>query len=369
VGEPGAGGNGGRGGLPAAPGPPPPGPALTGPLVTGPLPFAGGLAVPGGSQLTGLATGWLAESGSAETRRAYARELRRFLEWCAGSGVDPLAASRGDVAGYARSLERLLHRQPGGTAGLAPASRARALAAVSSFYSYAASTGVIAHSPAARVRRPRLDRDRSATVALTAAEARALLASAAADRHGPPGRSAALIGLLVSTGLRVGEAIRADVADLGYDRGHRILRVVRKGGRPGAVPVPPQALAALGAYLAARPDLAACRGSDGQPETSRAPAGAPLFTTGTGGRLAQSEVWRLVRRLARDAGLPAAAELSPHSLRATCATIARLNGAELADLQDLLGHADPRTTRRYDKARDNLDRSPAYAVAAVLGPG
>lgn len=337
------------------------------PALPAPGPLTGALVPRQGSPLDRLAAAWLAESGSPQTRRAYARELRRFLAWCAGAGVDPLAAGRGDVAGFARALEHLI--RPGRPAGLAPASRARALAAVSSFYAYAADTGAIRHNPAARVRRPRLDRDRSATVALTAAEARELLASAAADRHAPPHRSHALISLLLATGLRVGEAIRADVADLAFDRGHRILRVVRKGGRPGVVPLPPATLGVLDRYLAARPDLAGWRGPDGRVETARVPAGVPLFVTAPGGRLAQSETWRLVRRLARDAGLPAAADLSPHSLRATCATIARRSGAELADLQDLLGHADPRTTRRYDKARDNLDRSPAYAVAAQLGPG
>lgn len=330
-------------------------------------PLTGAVAAAPQAGLPRLAAGWLAEFGSAETRRAYARELRRFLGWCEGAGVDPLSAGRAEVAGYARALERLL--RPGRPAGLSPASRARALAAVSSFYAYAADAGSIRHNPAARVRRPRVDRDYSSTVALTAAEARLLLAAAAADRHGPPLRSPALVAVLLATGLRIGEAIRADVADLRSDRGHRILRVVRKGGRPGKVPLPPAALRALEGYLAARPALAGWRGPDGAVDTARVPAGVPLFATATGGRLAQSEAWRLIRRLARAAGLPAAGQLSPHSLRATCATIARTSGAELADLQDLLGHADPRTTRRYDKARENLDRSPAYVVAAALGPG
>jgi len=58
--------------------------------------------------------------------------------------------------------------------------------------------------------------------------------------------------------------------------------------------------------------------------------------------------------------------ITPHSLRHACATLALDAGAELRDVQDLLGHADPRTTRRYDRARNRLDRSPAYAVAAAL---
>jgi integrase len=77
-------------------------------------------------------------------------------------------------------------------------------------------------------------------------------------------------------------------------------------------------------------------------------------------------VFRLVRRTARLAGLPDAGLVSPHSLRHTVATAALDAGAPLRDVQDLLGHADPRTTRRYDRSRGSLDRSPAYLIAGLF---
>ena len=91
----------------------------------------------------------------------------------------------------------------------------------------------------------------------------------------------------------------------------------------------------------------------------------PLLVTATGVRLDRHSVFRLVRRLAQAAGIPAWAKLSPHSLRHAFATTARSEGVPLEDVQDAMGHADPRTTRRYDRDRHNLDRDPAYVIWAA----
>jgi integrase len=77
-------------------------------------------------------------------------------------------------------------------------------------------------------------------------------------------------------------------------------------------------------------------------------------------------VSRFVRRAAHAAGLPAADRITPHSFRHAWATIARERGASLEERQHALGHADPRTTQRYDRARASLDRDPSYLVAAAV---
>jgi integrase len=146
------------------------------------------------------------------------------------------------------------------------------------------------------------------------------------------------------TGARVGEALALTTGDVTAERGHRVLRLAGKGGRTRVVPLPAPAAAALDAYTAGR---------EGR-----------VFVTATGSALAQSEAYRTVQRLARVAGIEHAGRVTPHSLRHTAATSALDAGAPLRDVQDLLGHADPRTTRRYDRSRHNLDRSPAYALAA-----
>jgi integrase len=85
--------------------------------------------------------------------------------------------------------------------------------------------------------------------------------------------------------------------------------------------------------------------------------------------MTEPSAWRLVRRLARRAGLPAADRLSPHSLRHSAITAALNAGVPFRDVQDFAGHADPRTTRRYDRSRNSLDRHATYALASRLGRG
>jgi integrase len=92
----------------------------------------------------------------------------------------------------------------------------------------------------------------------------------------------------------------------------------------------------------------------------------PIFITKTGRRMDQPEAWRMIRRIARRAELDGAGEIRPHSLRVTFITGAREAGAPLEDVQDAAGHADPRTTRRYDRGRHSLDRHASYAVTSWL---
>ena len=134
--------------------------------------------------------------------------------------------------------------------------------------------------------------------------------------------------------------------------------MLRKGARKARIPLAPARAAALDAYLAER----ARRG--GLSDTRQ--LAGPLLATASGGRLRQGHLWELVRRLARDAGIQAWDQLSPHCLRHSAITFALDAGATLRDVQDYAGHKDPRTTRRYDHARDSLDRNAAYAVAAYL---
>lgn len=201
------------------------------------------------------------------------------------------------------------------------------------------------------VKRPKVDADHSSTEGMTKDQARALLAVARAD--GP--RSHALVSLLLFTGIRISEALNASATDYGHDAGHRTLSIRRKGGKEGKVAVPAPAVEALNAYLE----------TTGR-ELVKGTAGAslPLFTTATGKRWQASEAFRTVQRLAKRARVEG--KISPHSLRHTFATIALDAGTTLHDLQDSMGHADPRTTRRYDRARHTLAKAAAYDVARAL---
>jgi hypothetical protein len=114
-------------------------------------------------------------------------------------------------------------------------------------------------------------------------------------------RDHALVTLLAMNGLRISEALNADVEDLDTERGHRTLRIVRKGGKHVTVPLAPRTSRALDLYLGER-------------------SSGPIFRTGDGRRMDRSAADRTVKRLARRAGI--GKQISPHSLRHTFITLA-----------------------------------------------
>jgi integrase/recombinase XerD len=319
--------------------------------------------------VTRLVLGWLAMKRSENTRTAYARDIgimprRRasrapsWLAWCREQGVHPVTGVTGlHVALYARQLD---------TAGLSPASAARKLAAVSSWYDWLAWRGHITASPAVGVARPKAGHDTPATPVLSRDQALVLLHAADGALGPQRARAAALVAVLLFTGARVGEVIAADVEDLGIESGRRVLWVTLKDGRCQSLELPGPAASRIDAYLARRPDLTGAPVPDGRPGV-RAPR--VLFATATGGRLFAADVGRVLRRLAKRAGLPGdvTRHLGPQAMRQSFAALYLDAGGSLRDLQSALGHADPRTTRRYDRARHAPDRSPGHVVAAYLG--
>jgi len=304
-----------------------------------------------------LVAAWLATKRSPHTRAAYLRDLAQWAGWLAGHGVPLLEADETAAALWARHLE---------AAGVKDSTAARKLTAVSSFYGWCARRGDVRANPAAGLPRPAVDYDTSATPGLTRDQAVALLDAADADAGPQAARTAALAATLLYTGARVSELLGADIEDLGTDRGHRVLRVRRKGGKIQALALAAPAAARIDAYLAGRDDVTVLPAIPGG--TAAAARRQVLFATGTGARMYRAEVRALLRRLGLAAGLPPAlaGTLSPHSMRHAFATLNLDAGASLRDLQDAMGHASPRTTRRYDRSRGNLDRSPAYLLAGYI---
>jgi integrase/recombinase XerD len=317
--------------------------------VTSLVPAGSGVPAPSRAGAGEFTDAWLANRRlSPHTRAAYKRDVSGWLAWCGAGDIDPLAATFLHVNAYARHLEA--------TAALAPTTLARKLSAVSSWYEFLVKLEALSANPVSGADRPRLDRDHSATVGLTPEEVDALLRAAAHATGPTAARTRAALALLADLGLRVSELVSLDVADLGEERGHRSVRFTGKGGKHRRRALTPGTAAAVDAYLSERAAAA------GVPAGSLA---GPLLATASGGRLDRHALFRLVRKIARDAGIPAADRLSPHSLRHAFATTARSEGVALEDVQDAMGHADPRTTRRYDRDRHNLDRDPAYAIWAA----
>jgi integrase/recombinase XerD len=121
--------------------------------------------------------------------------------------------------------------------------------------------------------------------------------------------------------------------------------VVRKGGKHAIIPPAPRTGRALDLYVSER-------------------AAGPIFLGAGRGRMDRYAADRTVKRLARRAGLTK--RISPHSLRHSFITAALDAGVPLRDVQEAASHADPRTTMRYDRARQSLDRHAPYIAAAFL---
>lgn len=282
-----------------------------------------------------LMSEWLLSKRSANTRAAYATDLRAFFAWVDEFGAqmdlsDVFATQRRHGDFYRTFL----------TNDYAPASVARRLTVVSSFFTYVCDeTNLMESNPMARVTRPVVS-DESTTASLALDEARRLLAAAreaGAMEH-------ALIGLLLTTGLRISEVINADTTDLSRERGHCVVSVVRKGGKRAKLPVPAEVAEALSVHL------------DGRK--------GPLFVGGRDGRrLYRQAADRILVQLAARAGVP---PVTPHGLRHSAATIALDGGRSLRDVQQMLGHRDPKTTVRYDRSRTDIDQSAVHTVAELL---
>jgi integrase/recombinase XerD len=250
-------------------------PAMPGDLERLPAPGAGPAAIAGellgrvraelpvigelGEREQLLVSAWLTGLRSARTRRAYAADVVAWLGWLAGRETGALVAGRVHVDLWvATQLDD----------GSAASSVRRRLSALSSFYRYCAAHDLIGRVPTQGLARPVVDPDYTATVGLDRDQARALVA--AADTGAQALRTAAVVRLLLHNALRVDEVCAADIADLGEDSGHRVLRVVRKGARKAKIPLTPATVAALEAYLADRAQRA---GGGGVAAAERAAAG------------------------------------------------------------------------------------------------
>ena len=214
-----------------------------------------------------LVLAWLSARWSENTRAAYARDIgitpqRRpgrapsWLAWCQQQEVHPVTGVTGlHVARYARQLDN---------SGLSPASAARKLAAISSWYAWLARRGHITASPAASIARPRPGPHTPAAPALTQDQALALIHAADTVPGPQRARTAALIAVLLFTSVRLSEVTGADVADLGTSGGRRVLWVTRADGRRQDLPLPGPAASRIDAYLASRAGSSAIRHQDRQ---------------------------------------------------------------------------------------------------------
>ncbi|MER6162703.1 tyrosine-type recombinase/integrase [Streptomyces sp. NPDC001868] len=304
-----------------------------------------------------LAAGWVAHQRSVNTQKTYARGFKVFEEFARDHGAHPVHVKCMLADAFSKYLESAptWQRVKGGARGemartgepYSDASRANALSAASSFFTYldvVSDDGV--KNPFDAVQRPVIDPDFSPTEGYTEQQWIELLLTAR-DRHRVAAyrkRAYALLLVLYTCCLRIDSLLNARVEHLGYDKGHHVLQVKVKGGSWRKKPIPPVAWDALQDYLDGRTD-------------------GWLFCTATGNQLDEPAVWRLLRSLAQRAGLR---EINhpPHGVKVDAITHALAKkDARIDKVQRWADHKDSRTTQRYNRRKALLDDSPGYALA------
>ena len=260
---------------------------------------------------------------SDRTATAYGRDLKRWADFLGEAGVrSPGEVTPAHLRDWVFSLK---------DSGLAPTSIRRAQSAVRTYFAFLLAEGAVTVDPTERLESPKLGR--RLPDFLTHEEVRALL-----EASDPTSvlywRDLTILELLYATGMRVSELAELPLATLDLDEG--FLTVFGKGSKERLVPVGAPALRALGRYLRdVRPGL----------DRGKGKAKGRVFLNARGGPLSRVAVWGLVKESARRAGIDK--KVSPHTLRHTFATHLLEGGADLAAVQELLGHADISTTQIY----------------------
>ena len=281
---------------------------------------------------------WLAvEQGrSRHTLTAYRRDIATYEEFLASRGASLLDAGAGDVQDY------LSDRR---SAGLGPASIARALAALRGLHRFCVDEKLVSVDPTTNVASPR--QPLRLPKALSEDEVLRLLGSVAGDEP-LDRRDRAILEVLYGTGMRVSELAGLSFGDMGAESG--LLRVLGKGDKERLVPLGGCAASAIAAWLApgGRPALVSAK-------RSRRDDAEAVFLNARGGRLTRQGIWDIIRRRARYVGLET--KVHPHVLRHSCATHMLEHGADIRVVQEVLGHASVVTTQIYTKVTlDHLRR-------------
>jgi integrase/recombinase XerD len=271
------------------------------------------------------------------TVQAYDRDLRRFLEWLGNRRIEGLSVS--DLSGYPAWL---IQQE------LAPASVSRHVVSLKVFFRYLQLESILSENQAELLGTQKLWQRVPTVLSPDDVEA---LVTAPKPPHPWPRRDRAMLELLYATGCRVSELSNLKLRDLHLDERYCVCH--GKGDKQRVVPLGKKAIEAVQEYMAReRPTLAARQST---------PSVFLLLST-RGARLRRERIWELIKKYAKQAGCPP--DLSPHTLRHSFATHLLAGGADLRQVQEMLGHASIATTQIYT----HVDHSRLKKVHATFHP-
>ncbi len=287
-----------------------------------------------------------AGDAASDTLKTYRRQLQQFISWCDRAQLTPGEVSKDDIKRYRRWMISSKKYKP--------ATIALKLAVVRRFYQAALEKGLISFNPAAGVKPPREKRDPAEKITfLEQDEVETLLQVIPDDGTLKTARDRAIIAIMALEGTRTIELHRANISDLVRQGNNLGIRVEGKRSIR-VVPLTPEIAKILVSYLKIREH-------NGDALKPKKPLFIAVGNRSGGKRISRRGIRVIVDRYLNQADLKhnPGRTISAHSLRHTAGTLALRNGAELRQVQDLLGHSDPRTTCIYAHVGDRWENNPA----------
>ena len=289
---------------------------------------------------------WFANLGNVGTRRAYENALKDFMQFTGIVRPEEFrTVTRGHVIAW---RDELAKREP----VLSSQTIRHRLAALSSLFEYLCEKNAVTHNPVKGVKRPPVESYEGKTPALGDHQARSLLD--APDGVSLKGkRDRAMLSTLLYHALRREELCKLKVKDFKHERrGVAHLKISGKGGKTRYVPLHPAASGLITEYLE----------MSGHGEDDAGALFRPLHHSrdvASSKSLTPDAVYKMVREYSAALGF----EIGAHSLRATAATNALDHQADIAKVQEWLGHANIATTRIYDHRKTRPEDSPTFKVS------
>ena len=267
------------------------------------------------------------KKASSNTLSSYLRDIRQFGEYLDSH----------ETVGYTEADEEVLNGYISWLRGMGKsvATVSRSIASLKCFYTFLILQRIVSENPTGKLVPDKCEQ--KLPQILTSSEVELLLEQPeCTDFKGY--RDKAMLELLYATGIRVAELVSMDIADIDFS--NRTIKVTGKGNKQRVVPFGLPAQRALETWLEqGRPVLARTA-----TDAAKSRATNALFLGARGGRIDQRIARDIVHRAAREAGVP---DISPHALRHSAATHMLDGGADLREVQEMLGHSSLKTTQRY----------------------
>ena len=289
---------------------------------------------------------WFANIDNAQTRRAYQKDIQDFMATVGIHSPEQFrVVTRAHILAWRKSFE---------PRGLSSATIRRKLAALSSLFEHLCEVNSVINNPVKGIKRPKIEnQNEGKTPALGDHEARAILN--APDVNTLKGkRDKAILSTFLFHGLRRSELCTLRVGDIESRRGVMHLKVLGKGSKLRYIPLHPSTTQLIHEYLEAA--------SHGEDKSN------PLFypikhneSYRAGDGITPDGIYYLILEYAKVANIDVSG-FGPHALRATAATNALENGAEITKVQEMLGHSNISTTRMYDHTKTRAEDSPVFKI-------